>query len=118
MCKYVPNTMNTEEGSPLYQRWIRIKKSVSPEFSEFPSFYEWAMKSGYSPSSYLIRKDSNLPYSPDNCFWRKKDKDKLDYKYQKSATEWNRFVNRVRRAYGLPAFAEMNDDQKGEEENG
>ena len=46
---YDPLMRKTEAGGRLYSYWRRIKaQGISPEFVEFPGFYIWAIKNGYT----------------------------------------------------------------------
>ena len=80
-----------QSGTKLYYKWkamIRRCESevadnyqwyggkgvtVCPEWrSDFMVFKAWADSTGYAPGLELDRKDSDGPYSPDNCQWRTK----------------------------------------------
>lgn len=47
--------------------------SVCPEWHEFKNFSEWSFKNGYHEGLFLFRKNKDLDYSPDNCFWGDKE---------------------------------------------
>ena len=77
----------------------------SPEFEEFPGFYRWAMKNGYTVGAKLLKYDLNEPYTPDNCFWIPHSErvenptvPPLDHEWTK---KWDETVNRIRLHYGM-----------------
>lgn len=100
-----------EYGDILYGKWVDMRKKacVTPEFLNFRYFYDWCMQSGYSYGSWLLRRDSTLPFSPQNCYWKETGKNRtlanadLERAY---VLKWNKTVNRFRRHYGLPLFDE------------
>lgn len=108
---YDPEIKGSEVGMNLYNRWLRIRKiGCSPEFFDFMYFYNWAMDSGFSIDSAIVRKDKNLPYSPDNCIFRVCDNMVLTKKHLASIARWNRTVNSIRKAYGMKPLYGLEDE--------
>lgn len=99
---YDPSLRKTEHGSKLYTTWVRIVSYPHIEsWGYFPTFYEWAMQSGYEIGAWLRRIDTKGPYSPDNCVWYTPQEEK-EYIPQEWADGWNKAVNRIRKHYGMP----------------
>lgn len=48
-----------DKGITICEEWV----------SSFESFYEWAMKNGYSDALTIDRIDPDRGYTPDNCRW-------------------------------------------------
>lgn len=61
--------------SKLYEQWrnmikrIDAKDNVINEWYDFKSFLAWAKQTGYKEGDVIIRKNTDLQYSPDNCYW-------------------------------------------------
>lgn len=65
---YNPNTT-------YYQDYGGRGITVCDEWKDdFQAFYEWAVLHGYSDDLTIDRKDNNLGYSPDNCWWTTRSK--------------------------------------------
>lgn len=75
-------------GTPLYQKWQGMIKACTYKYhpaydhnqskgitvcdewmNEIDSFIAWALANGYKEGMRLRRKDTNGPFSPDNCFF-------------------------------------------------
>ena len=69
---------------PLYKIWCSIKGrlknptgrnecycgiSLAPEWDDFVSFFDWAMKAGYTQGLSIDRIDRFGDYTPNNCRW-------------------------------------------------
>lgn len=71
----------------LYERWRQMKRrctsvtnrayadyggrgiTVCKAWQDFPTFYRWALSSGYKSHLTLERKNVNRGYCPSNCEW-------------------------------------------------
>lgn len=96
-------TRESRASQSLYGLWEKIKKSGEPVlWTDFGRFYDWAEAVGYEPGQYLTRMDASLPWGPTNCLFR--NAPPLSPEIQKRIREWNRVVNVIRAAYGLPLF--------------
>ena len=100
----------SEAGSRLYNSWRKIRRHPHcEEWIDFPTFYAWAIHSGYSLGDWLRRYDDNEPYGPDNCVWVASNrvetppKSNVEWEY-----EWNVTVNRIRKHYGMPPLEGTN----------
>jgi hypothetical protein len=103
--KYDPELRLSEHGARLYEIWKKVRKSpYDPIFQEYDAFYKWAMGAGYTLGNRLCRRDDNLPYSPDNCFWKiTQETDTITPEWARAfCARWDRAVNKLRRQHGLP----------------
>lgn len=75
--------------------------TVCNEWSEFISFYEWAMESGYSKNLTIDRKDNDKGYSPQNCKFSTRKvqnnnkRNNVWYEYlgqRKTIAQWSEFT--------------------------
>lgn len=86
--------------SPVYGRWIRIRKLPhDPAWDKLENFEAWALASGFEVGDKLMRRDSEKPYGPDNCEWVREN---LYGPWTADFIErWNKTVNVFRKAAGL-----------------
>ena len=99
---YDPALRQTEHGSKLYQCWRKVRQNPHcDEWDYFPTFYKWAMQSGYQVGAWLQRIDPDKPYESSNCTWYTpvSNRNKIPNKW---ADGWNKTVNRIRKYYGMP----------------
>ena len=55
----------------LKRTWKRVYNDLCSEWKEdFNNFKDWAYSNGYKPWMNLNRKDANLPYSKENCYFK------------------------------------------------
>ena len=100
--RYDPALRQTEHGSRLYQTWRKIQKEPHcKDWDNFPAFYAWALKSGYTLGAWILRADKNKPYEPCNCTWYIPGRDEKNIS-PSWADRWNETVNRIRKYYGMP----------------
>lgn len=95
-------------GNPIRKKWHSLKRAeYVEEWSDFAVFEKWCEESGYEPGMALLRRNKDLPYGPKNCVWSLSG-NATDENSEKAKTirEWNRTVNRLRRAAGLEPFPE------------
>lgn len=82
----------TELGKQLYSKWKELRKYQSDQaFHAFPTFFLWAIASGYRPGAHLVRLDAKAPYSPLNCEW------KVPAAYVRAAEDWDKTVAEFKR---------------------
>jgi hypothetical protein len=63
----------------------------------------WATLSGYAIGDKLMRHDDDLPYSPQNCYWKKPSDDEITAEWALEWCErWDNTVSKIRRQLGLP----------------
>ena len=99
---YDPALRKTEHGKNLYNTWQRIRRSPHcKEWDCYPTFYEWAIQSGYTTGAWLRLVDRNGTYKPDNCWWYIPG-DQEEEIPPELADRWNKTVNRIRKYYGMP----------------
>lgn len=102
---YDPELRRSEHGARLYETWKRMRMSpYDPVFHEYDAFYHWAIKSGYVLGAHLKRHDINLPYSPENCFWKMPEhSEEMTVEWALAWCErWDKTVSKLRRQLGLP----------------
>lgn len=95
--------LTDEEAFYLWDRWRRsVRYDAAKEWQEsvWP-FLEYAVANGFQLGMCVLRYDSAVPYSPDNCFF---DRGRADNKvrepkgedirteYQRLAERWNKSV--------------------------
>jgi hypothetical protein len=98
---YDPAIRKTENGAKLYQVWKRVRKDDHYEaWDYFPTFYEWALQSGYTTGAWLRKIDKGAPFVPDNCTWYTTC-DEKEYIPIGWADSWNKTANRIRKHYGM-----------------
>lgn len=107
---YDPGLRLTEHGSRIYYAWRKLRRYPHcEEWGDFPTFYEWSMRTGYSIGDWLVLIDDEKPYGPDNCKWytttheEHHAPDMLAWK-----EDWNRAANRIRKHYGMPPLEGTN----------
>lgn len=75
--------------------------SVCEEWSDYSSFKEWAISTGYTDTLTLDRIDSNGNYEPHNCRWVPQEQQKLNTRRNKlisyngktmTMMEWSKFI--------------------------
>ena len=94
---YDPEIRKSESGAKLYGYWCRLRKHpYNPTFNEFESFYNWAMREGYTVGDKLMRYDESLPYAPGNCYWKTPSWE-LEW-----CEKWDSTVSKLRKHLGLP----------------
>ena len=111
-----PMECEAERNRRLHSKWCNMNERAE-EFRKFPGFYAWAIRTGYQVGDNLRRLDDDKPYGPDNCIWvkhRNNIKELPSVMHSPSvvlrALSWNRAVNPLRRAEGLPPFPETEDE--------
>lgn len=99
---YDPALRQTEYGSKLYQTWRKVRKdSHCEEWEYFPTFYAWAIQSGYTLGAWLRRIDKSKPYEEGNCTWYISGENE-NYVSPEWVGTWNKTVNRIRKYCGMP----------------
>ena len=101
---YDPTLRTTEHGKNLYNIWRRIRKCPHcKEWDYFPTFYEWAMQSGYVFGARILKIDDRKPFDPENCAWPIVCECEYDEEWAARFTkDWNESVNRIRKHYEMP----------------
>lgn len=92
-------------SNPLNQAYVYYGGrgiSVIDEWLDFDSFYNWAVRNGYSDNLTIDRIDTNGNYSPTNCKWstkaeqnrNKRDTRNITYRaITKCVTDWAKELN-------------------------
>ena len=101
---YDPALRKTEHGSKLYETWKRVRTQLHcEEWGHFPTFYEWALQSGYETGAWLRLDNNDGLYCPENCVWYYPGEDEdSEHVPAAWADTWNKTVNRIRKYYGMP----------------
>jgi hypothetical protein len=99
---YNPALRKSSQGQKLYEAWKKMRKHPHcDEWEYFPTFYEWAMHSGYKEGAWLRLTDKSGSYCPENCAWHYPG-DNEEYVSVEWVDNWNKTVNRIRKHYGMP----------------
>ena len=105
----------TDEGKALYGIWRRVRKNTDKYccFTDYPKFFIWAMDNFYELGARLRRYDESQPYTPNNCTFVPADpcRKENSLKNRKAANDWNRTVNIIREAYGMPLFEVVSEEE-------
>lgn len=114
-CLYPKETTATEEGKILLCLWRRLKKrfEYADVFESYPAFYYWALNVGYELGMVLRRKNNDLPYSPDNCYFEMPKEDSKYYSLEQKVlmNKWNKTANIYRKAAGMTLFDVLDDEE-------
>ena len=101
---YDPALRKTEYGKCLYHSWRRVRQYPHcEEWDHFPTFYEWAMQSGFTLGAWIRRIDESKPFSEKNYKWYIPGNRDRNYLHDEQLiADWNKAVNRIRKHYGMP----------------
>lgn len=105
----------TEIGALLYRRWVRLHtKPCSPEFADFEKYYAWAIATGFTADSIMMRKDNDAPFSAENCHWvsEKACRNAASKAGVSWAAKWNKTVNVIREYYGMKPIEEVTEEEE------
>lgn len=123
MCRSCSNKLRathkeTTKNSRLYRIWNGMKNragkiknykniKVCDEWSNYLSFKEWAIKSGYKDNFEIDRIDATDDYEPNNCRWVNKSEQNINIRRKNSTGYYgvseiknkklkNRFKSRIK----------------------
>lgn len=90
----------TNKESPSYKYYGEKGVSIYEKWKTYKNFFIWSKKNGYKYNTFLIRKDNDKDYSPENCVWVKKNKTDNDngfkiniYGDNFTIKKWSNFLN-------------------------
>lgn len=117
--KHDTSVYRTKGCRSLYARWCRLHKSeFGAEFKDYEVFYEWSLAAGYKYGALLLRRNPELPHSPDNSYWEIPGDVVIKGKMtERWVALWNETVNRIRLHYGLPPVEEAHLAEEAESSN-
>lgn len=99
-----PRYFNSLEEEELYDHWERLSDVPRvPEWDDFSTFRDWALKTGYKSGFYICRRYGDQPLGPLN-YRIVTHNGGYTFAEQEAIDRWNKTVNRIRAAYGLPLF--------------
>ena len=91
-----------EHGRRIYSYWKKVKADTdSPEFLDYPSFYNWSIDNGYRSGARLFKNDNSAPYSPENCFWHCRSVNINMARDPEFEARWDETVNLIRTHFGM-----------------
>ena len=104
--RYDSSLRESEHGRSIYNMWRKVRRGTHcDEWEDFPTFYTWAMQSGFEIGMWLRKIDKNAPYNPSNCVLYTVGECEARV-HPAWANEWNKTVNRIRKYYGMPPLEE------------
>lgn len=90
----------------LVRIWRGIRDNCSKEFASFSLFWGWAISSGFSAGSRLVRTDEGQPYSRDNCEWVLEEDE--GFTAAEAKAQWDRMVDKIRQRQGMEPILTSN----------
>ena len=128
---HVGDSLTDEEAFYLWERWKRHVKrdAISAWQDAVLPFAEYAASSGFRLGMSVLRRDTSLPFGPDNCFFgygrthnaesanTQRETNSLD---ADAAANWNRkvyepnreIVAQYKRRHGIPEERPQEDSEK------
>ena len=82
------NTTHSLCGERLHTCWVDMRKrsrnreccSISPEWSDYLNFKDWALNNGYAQDKVLCREGDTGDYTPENSRWDSKANNTIEAK--------------------------------------
>lgn len=128
--------LTDEEAFYLWERWRRyVKHDAIQEWQEtIWTFAEHAVKSGFNLGMSVLRSDTSLPFSPENCYFdygradnaaRAKTQKETNTLDRNAAADWNRnvyepnreIVAQYKRRHGIPDAATQGPREENDPRN-
>lgn len=104
------------QKNAIQKRWASIRAFGKVEFENFSDFLAWCEESGYESGAKLMRRDSEKPFSRENCYW---SSDYISETYDKErairAAEWERGVGPIREMLRSEIDAQLRKQEQEKE---
>lgn len=95
------NDYSSNVEKQLKIKYSGMRGNHVPEWSDFETFYKFAINEGYEVGQRMKRHNTSEPYGPGNCSFFDEGFS-LEADRKKWIDGWNTMINKIRGSHGLP----------------